>query len=68
MRNEIDQEIVKEIGTKIRTERQRAGLTLANLANKIGYACSAVSNWERGIKNPSILAIKKVEKILRIKL
>lgn len=47
----------KTIGDRIREERESAGLTQLELANKIGITPQAVSQYERGIKNPKITAI-----------
>lgn len=47
----------KTIGDRIREERESAGLTQLELANKIGITPQAVSQYERGIKNPKITTI-----------
>lgn len=49
----------KTIGDRIREERESAGLTQLELANKIGITPQAVSQYERGIKNPKITTIYK---------
>lgn len=47
----------KTIGDRIREERESAGLTQLELSNKIGITPQAVSQYERGIKNPKITTI-----------
>ena len=47
----------KTIGDRIREERELEGLTQLELANKIGITPQAVSQYERGIKNPKITTI-----------
>ena len=47
----------KTIGDRIKEERESAGLTQLELANKIGITPQAVSQYERGIKNPKITTI-----------
>ena len=49
----------KTIGDRIREERESAGLTQLELANKIGITPQAVSQYERGIKNTKITTIYK---------
>lgn len=47
----------KTIGDKIKEERELAGLTQLELANKIGITPQAVSQYERGVKRPKIATI-----------
>ena len=42
-------EILKEFGRNLRAERNRAGLSQEQLAEKIGVTRQAISNWERGV-------------------
>ena len=48
----------------LRKERQSKGLTLDELADKIGRSGSSVSNWERGRSCPSWTTVWKVEDAL----
>ena len=48
------------IGSKIRYERQKAGLTQAQLAKKIGVSESRISQYERGLENPRVCTLLKI--------
>ena len=56
-----------EIGTRIKEEREKLGLTLQDIAESIGVARSTIQRYENGninnIKLPVIAAIAKVLKI-----
>lgn len=45
------------IGTNIATQRKKAGLTQAGLAEKLNYSDKAVSKWERGESIPDVLTL-----------
>ncbi len=42
------------LGIRIRAARQRAGLTQGELGEMLGIQQSSVSQWERGIVEPSL--------------
>ena len=46
--------------TTIREQRERLGLTQAELADKCGVVKSAVSMWETGDRKPDIVMLKKL--------
>lgn len=46
--------------TTIREQRERLGLTQAELAEKCGVVKSAVSMWETGERKPDIIMLKKL--------
>lgn len=41
-----------DLGDRIRTGREAAGLSQEELAEKVGVTGRTVSNWERGVRNP----------------
>lgn len=45
---------MKTIGAIIRESRKRAGMTQAQLAKKAGLCKSALENWERDERMPSL--------------
>lgn len=40
--------------TAIRTLRERAGMTINELAQRVGVAHPSVIHWEQGVCNPSV--------------
>lgn len=44
--------------------RKKAGLTQAQLAEKLGVAQGAIANWEAGDRKPNIVMLKKLSVIL----
>lgn len=48
------------IGSKIRYERKKAGLTQTQLAAKIGVSESRISQYERGMENPRVCTLLKI--------
>ena len=57
---------LKEIGLKIREVRKDKGVTLNDLAKKVGVTASLISQVERGLADPSISTLKKVSDSLGI--
>ena len=49
-----------KIGERIVTARMKAGLTQADIAQKLNVTAQTISAWERGVKTP------KLETIIRI--
>jgi len=54
------------LASNIRAERNRAGLTQAELAEKINASDSTISLIERGIQTPSIFVVLDIAKVLKI--
>jgi len=54
------------IGSEIRRLRRQRGLTLKELADKVGLSTSYLSEVERELKRPSIEVLEKLTNILRI--
>jgi transcriptional regulator with XRE-family HTH domain len=42
------------VARNIRAERARAGLTQEDLAGALGLTRSAISSWERGLREPGL--------------
>ena len=50
----------------LKTLRESAGLSQADVADKLGYISGQfISNWERGVSFPPIKAIPKLAKIYK---
>lgn len=52
------------VGRRIRAERLRRGLTLRELATKVGVTPSALSQLERGRTSPSLATLKAISSAL----
>jgi transcriptional regulator with XRE-family HTH domain len=48
------------IGEGVRRERDRRGLSLAQLASQVGLTVSAISQIERGASNPSLSSLRRI--------
>jgi len=51
----------REIPKKIKTIRNKLGLTQEQLAQKIGVLLSTINEWENNKRKSSPLAIKQIE-------
>lgn len=47
-------------GARIRSARQKAGITQAELAQKLGIPYQSVSQWERDTRNPKIETLQRI--------
>lgn len=56
------------IGNRIRYERQRLGLTLEELGNKIGVSKQCLSGWEHGRNMPDVFALNTLAEVCRIEI
>ena len=54
------------IGTNIASQRKKAGLTQAGLAEKLNYSDKAVSKWERGESIPDVLTLMQLAELFEI--
>lgn len=54
------------MGNRIRSARKRAGLTQAEVAEKIGISWQGIAQWETGKRNPKIDTLKKIAQALSI--
>lgn len=65
----MDYESLKaRLGANIAAYRRRAGLTQAELAEKLHYSDKAVSKWERGESVPDVLVLLQLARILGVSL
>jgi len=56
------------LGAKIREVRQKAKLTLNDLASKTGLTASYISQVERGLIDPSISSLRRISAVLEVPL
>jgi type I restriction enzyme M protein len=49
----------------IKTLRERLGYTQEELAQRLGISTSAISKWEQGLRKPSRLANREIERLLK---
>ena len=56
----------KTIGQRIREERKRQGLTMAQLGEKMGISGSLVGRYERGEENPKMETVVRFADALGI--
>jgi transcriptional regulator with XRE-family HTH domain len=54
------QEVLKRIGAKIRSERNRLGLSLEALARKVGISKMTLHRIETGTTSPSVITLTEV--------
>lgn len=54
------------VGSRIKKEREAAGMTQAELANKIGTASSMIGQWENNNRNPKSAVLEKIATALNI--
>jgi transcriptional regulator with XRE-family HTH domain len=58
---------VRPLSVFLRESRMRAGLSQAQVARKLRYGTAQfVSNWERGVSEPPLKALKTLAKIYSI--
>ncbi len=53
-----------KLGARIRHLREQRGMTVADLARKVGCTSSFISQLERDRTNPSVATIQKIAKVL----
>lgn len=58
---------IKAIAVKLRTARQKAGLTQSDLSKKSGLSTNYISRIERADVSPSVDTLEKLTKALNIK-
>ena len=51
--------------TAIRSYRERAGMTQAQMAESLGVSQSAVAMWESGERKPDIFMLKSIALLLK---
>jgi transcriptional regulator with XRE-family HTH domain len=55
-----------ELGSAVRAQRERRGMTIASLARKVGVSAAAISQIESGAVQPSIATLRKLAASLKI--
>jgi DNA-binding XRE family transcriptional regulator/quercetin dioxygenase-like cupin family protein len=55
---------VEEIGTKIRIERKKSGLTLKQLAKKAGISAITLQRIETGKSSPSVVLLSEIANVV----
>uniref|UniRef100_UPI004048C8D3 XRE family transcriptional regulator n=1 Tax=Rheinheimera sp. TaxID=1869214 RepID=UPI004048C8D3 len=58
--------LMKTVGQKIREARDNAGLKQPELAAKLGWGQSRISNYERNVREPGLDDLSAIAKVLRI--
>ena len=58
----VEPDVKKEIGLRIRTAREAAGLTQAALGREVGVSQQEVSNWEAGVHSPNSKNLENISK------
>jgi transcriptional regulator with XRE-family HTH domain len=56
--------MIKNFAARLKTARLAEGLSQIELASKVGVAQPTVSTWERGVAEPGVAQLAKVEKVL----
>lgn len=54
------------LGESIRRVRKKAGLTQAELANRLGISAAGIAQWENNIRNPKLETIKRIASALGV--
>lgn len=60
--------LLKTFGRSIRSYRKQRGMSQEDLAEKSGLSRNYISDIERGVRNPSLLALIGIAKALRMPL
>jgi transcriptional regulator with XRE-family HTH domain len=63
-----DEEFFREIGHRLRGRRQGLGWTQAELARRCGLHKAYVGFVERGERNVSLINLRRIAKVLRVRL
>lgn len=56
------------IGDRIKLHRERRGMTLTELSEKIGVAESTICNWEKGKTEPTLINAISVADVFNLSL
>lgn len=52
-------------GSNLKRIRKEKGFTQEELSEQLGLASSStITNWEKGIRNPSVIMVPKIAKVL----
>ncbi len=64
----INQKVRTSLGKKIQTLRKSLGYSQERFAEMVGISRTHVGHIEQGRKSPSLKAIEKIAKILKVKI
>lgn len=67
MVNESEKNMSKGLGQQLKTLREKAGLTQAQVATKAGISVNYYARIERGEENPTWVKIEHIKKALGVK-
>lgn len=67
MVSEREKNMVKELGHKLRTLREKARLTQAEVATKASISINYYARIERGEENPTWVKVEHIKKALGVK-
>lgn len=67
MVNESEKNMSKGLGQQLKTLREKAGLTQAQVATKAGITVNYYARIERGEENPTWVKIEHIKKALGVK-
>lgn len=68
MRAKKYEETLKRFGEAVKKARKKRRLSQDKLAKRIGYTSGMISRWEHGLKEPGYLAVKALQRALKIKI
>lgn len=63
----MDNEYLKNFGTKVKYYRKKSKLTQAKLAELLGFTTNYVGMIERGERNTSVLNVYNIANVLKVK-
>jgi len=61
----MENKLKKQIGVKLKNARQSIGMTQSDVAKKMEISISAISDWEKGGRNPNLSQLDKLSSIYR---
>jgi transcriptional regulator with XRE-family HTH domain len=68
MRAKRYEKTLKKFGAVVKKARKKRQLSQDKLARRIGYTSGMISRWEHGLKEPGYLAVKALQRALKIKI
>jgi transcriptional regulator with XRE-family HTH domain len=63
-----DQKFLRDLGHRLRGQREALELTQAELADRCGLHRTFIGSVERGERNLSVLNLRKIARVLRVPL
>jgi len=64
----MEEDLLPDVGAKVRTLRQRRGLSLRELAERSTLSVNTISLVERGLMAPSVVTLQKLATALGVKI